>query len=208
MRDQKAYQKAYYEAHKAQKKAYSEAHKEQRKATDKAYYEANKEHVKERKKAYYEANKEQIVKKAKVRYQVNKEQVVKKTKAYYQVNKEQRKVQMKANYADRGRDQNIKKTTGDPSKGLHWYNGLLDLQGHVCAICHDVVEDATGKGRTLHVDHCHETGQARELLCSRCNSAIGCLREREDLCDAVKAYLQKHKRRVVHEERRTLYAAS
>lgn len=43
------------------------------------------------------------------------------------------------------------------------------LQGGKCAICLD--RDASA------VDHNHDTGQVRALLCHQCNSAIGLLQE-------------------------------
>jgi hypothetical protein len=39
-----------------------------------------------------------------------------------------------------------------------------------CAICGDVCPH-------LFIDHCHRTGKLRALLCSRCNTAIGQLRD-------------------------------
>lgn len=52
------------------------------------------------------------------------------------------------------------------------YDELLAAQGGMCmcAIC-----DATPEqnGKALAVDHCHETGQVRGLLCSPHNQAIG-----------------------------------
>jgi hypothetical protein len=41
-----------------------------------------------------------------------------------------------------------------------------------CDIC-----GATARGRSLSVDHCHETGRVRGLLCHHCNTAIGLFRE-------------------------------
>ena len=59
--EQKAYQKAYYQAHKEQVKAavkaWQEAHKEERKASAKAWKEANKEKYKAYQKAYQKAYK-------------------------------------------------------------------------------------------------------------------------------------------------------
>ena len=58
------------------------------------------------------------------------------------------------------------------------YNELLDAQGHVCAICGREEPGAhgrTGKKFRLSVDHCHDTGRIRGLLCQRCNRAIGLL---------------------------------
>lgn len=46
------------------------------------------------------------------------------------------------------------------------YSAMFERQGGRCLIC-DVK-----KGR-LDVDHDHETGQVRGLLCHRCNTAIG-----------------------------------
>lgn len=53
----------------------------------------------------------------------------------------------------------------------HEYDDLLARQGGGCAICK--AEVAQADGRRLAVDHCHETGQVRGLLCGNCNRAIG-----------------------------------
>jgi hypothetical protein len=50
------------------------------------------------------------------------------------------------------------------------YHNLLDQQGGKCACCGTT--DPRGKG-TFHVDHCHETGHIRGLLCHSCNVGIG-----------------------------------
>jgi hypothetical protein len=41
-----------------------------------------------------------------------------------------------------------------------------------CHIC-----GAAARGRSLSVDHCHDTGRVRGMLCHRCNMAIGLFRE-------------------------------
>lgn len=48
------------------------------------------------------------------------------------------------------------------------YESLLEQQGGVCAIC----DSPPGK-RPLDVDHDHDTGVVRGLLCPRCNTALG-----------------------------------
>jgi hypothetical protein len=48
------------------------------------------------------------------------------------------------------------------------YEALLAYQGGKCAIC----RRATGKARRLAVDHDHETGEVRGLLCKPCNRTI------------------------------------
>ena len=49
------------------------------------------------------------------------------------------------------------------------YDTILKRQNNVCAICHNI----DSGGRKLAVDHNHETGEIRGLLCSRCNRGIG-----------------------------------
>jgi len=51
------------------------------------------------------------------------------------------------------------------------YDRLLKDQRGICAICGCGPEKSANG--VLGVDHCHETGRIRGLLCSRCNSAIG-----------------------------------
>lgn len=51
------------------------------------------------------------------------------------------------------------------------FNALADAQGGVCAICGGPPQ----KNKSLAVDHCHETGIVRGLLCQKCNRAIGWL---------------------------------
>jgi hypothetical protein len=54
------------------------------------------------------------------------------------------------------------------------YDAMFAAQGGRCAICHKTERESATKGR-LAVDHSHETGQIRGLLCTRCNTAIGML---------------------------------
>lgn len=48
------------------------------------------------------------------------------------------------------------------------YNEMLSDQQGECAIC----RRPPGK-RKLSVDHCHESGRVRALLCAACNRSVG-----------------------------------
>lgn len=51
------------------------------------------------------------------------------------------------------------------------YFHLLEAQGWQCAICGTPHVDENNK--RLVIDHDHDTGEVRGLLCSRCNSTVG-----------------------------------
>ena len=66
---------------------------------------------------------------------------------------------------------------------------ILQKQGGKCAIC----RTATAGGRgTWHVDHDHKTGKVRGLLCNRCNTGIGSLRDDPTILQAAIVYLKHH----------------
>jgi len=58
-------------------------------------------------------------------------------------------------------------------------------QGNCCRICR-----TPGK---LVVDHDHSTGRVRDLLCSRCNSGLGFLKDSVPVLKAALLYLKEHK---------------
>lgn len=71
------------------------------------------------------------------------------------------------------------------------YDALLENQGGRCAICG--TDEPEGRSRTyFHVDHDHDTGAVRGLLCSRCNTALGLMREDTDAIMGMAAYLLSH----------------
>lgn len=53
------------------------------------------------------------------------------------------------------------------------YDALLQVQGGHCAICPYV----PAEGEVLPVDHDHETGAVRGLLCADCNNGLGRFRD-------------------------------
>lgn len=73
------------------------------------------------------------------------------------------------------------------------YQAMHDAQDGRCAICHKL-ETLTRRGNlvSLAVDHNHETGVIRGLLCHNCNTLIGHAREDETTLQAAIDYLRKH----------------
>jgi len=70
------------------------------------------------------------------------------------------------------------------------YEKMLEYQSGKCAIC-EKEEGAVIRGSkiSLAVDHCHDTGSIRGLLCSQCNRALGGFKDSPDLLDRAKQYL-------------------
>lgn len=65
------------------------------------------------------------------------------------------------------------------------YADLYAYQGGRCAIC----RRATGATKRLAVDHDHETGYVRGLLCGPCNKILGHLRDDRAAAYRMYAYL-------------------
>lgn len=57
------------------------------------------------------------------------------------------------------------------------YEKLLSKQGMSCAVCSGLI----GNTPSTHIDHCHETGIVRGLLCQKCNQAIGLLQDSPEI---------------------------
>jgi len=69
---------------------------------------------------------------------------------------------------------------------LDEYNALLLAQGAACALC---LAPQTS-GARLCIDHCHDTGKVRGLLCATCNSAIGLLGDTAERVQRAVEYLR------------------
>lgn len=66
-----------------------------------------------------------------------------------------------------------------------------------CKVCRgEGLQLGNGK-RGLVLDHCHETGKPRAMLCSRCNAAYGQMRESPDLIAALWKYARTWAQRTV-----------
>ena len=58
------------------------------------------------------------------------------------------------------------------------FDELMKIQNGVCGICESSKSlDRNGNQARLCVDHDHQTGMVRGLLCSTCNSALGLFKD-------------------------------
>ncbi len=81
-----------------------------------------------------------------------------------------------------GKDHNLRKRFGIT---LEQWKLMVEAQGGVCAIC----RQEPGK-RGFFVDHCHGTQVIRGLLCGKCNTGIGMLRDDPEIVENALAYLR------------------
>lgn len=88
--------------------------------------------------------------------------------------------QFKAQQKQRAHELMVTKTYGIEAGE---YERLYKAQGGKCAIC----QYATGQSKRLAVDHNHNTGVVRGLLCGPCNQFVGRLR------DSPEAFLRAYK---------------
>lgn len=65
---------------------------------------------------------------------------------------------------------------------------LMDSQKGCCAVCREPLPG----GNQTHIDHDHDTGQVRGILCGQCNRAEGLLRRSPLIAERLAAYLRKH----------------
>lgn len=66
------------------------------------------------------------------------------------------------------------------------YNRMINNQNSKCAIC-KVVEHT--ESRKLCVDHDHNTGEVRGLLCHGCNIAVAVIEKGKDFTNSILNYL-------------------
>jgi hypothetical protein len=128
---------------------------------------------KEKLKQYREENKEHFQE----YYKTNSSPELRKQQWEKQKNKPSRK--------QKSRDHHLKTMYGITQED---YNIMFEKQDGCCAICK---KHQTEVSRALSVDHCHETGKVRGLLCHTCNSAIGKFYDNVSLLENAINYLNK-----------------
>lgn len=184
----RAYNRAYYLAHKEQMKVYRLAHREERLVYSRAYDAAHREEIKiyrlshrdekrARDKVYNTTHREQIAAYQKNRYEENREQRLAQMRIYHKEHREQDLIRSKTFH--------YKKEYGiTPEEKLL----LLSDQRGVCAICG--TKDFGKQGP--HIDHDHSPGgKIRGILCQGCNQALGLIYENPYTAISMFGYIRR-----------------
>jgi hypothetical protein len=75
------------------------------------------------------------------------------------------------------------------------YERMKKAQGYLCHLCggEGFLMDSKRHHQTLCVDHDHDTGKVRKLLCHNCNRALGLLKDDPSLMRKAAEYIEQHK---------------
>lgn len=177
---------------------WKENHREQHIEASKKWKRENKERVNEWAKQDREKNPEKYKIWSKTTKTNNRDKILKKGREY----------QMKKRYENY--DESLKKEAeyrNNNSQKLYISHVMsrykvskeeavdfLEKFDDLCTICRkpETRKNAGGKISRLCIDHCHETGKLRGLLCHNCNNAIGAFKDSIALLQAAIDYLKKY----------------
>ena len=168
--------KKYRESNQETIKKYREENKEKLRETSKKYREENKDKIKAKGKAYHDLNKEKI----KEYREANKEKITKQRKKHREENIE--RLLEQSNTYRKNNLEKIKEYNQSP-QGIksrvirRWkFSGVLHdnfdelytiyLNCTNCMVCDKKFKNT----RDRHLDHSHETGLYRNVLCCSCNN--------------------------------------
>lgn len=128
---------------------------------------------------------------------VNKDKVRANYRRWYHKNLERAQEESRERYANRSeRVARLERNSHYKSRygiTLEDYERILIAQKGRCVICGS--DKAGNVGQCFAVDHCHETGKVRGLLCIKCNAYLGWFEDHSSWLranrDTIEAYLNK-----------------
>lgn len=139
----------------------------------KAYYEENKGRIRTQSQDYRAQNRDEILARGKKYREENKEVIKERSKDYT------------ARSVDKRKDYHLKKHF---NMSLNDYNLMLQSQNQSCLIC---LRHESEFKKKLAVDHCHQTGKVRGILCHGCNKSLGSLQDSIENLQRAINYLNK-----------------
>lgn len=69
------------------------------------------------------------------------------------------------------------------------FTELWDEQNGLCAICEFPMVNGGNTRNSCHIDHCHDTGQVRGVLCHSCNMGLGKFYDNPELLNRAAKYI-------------------
>jgi len=125
-------------------------------------------------KEWRKKNPEKKAEQKKRHYEKHREEYLKRSNDWYCLNK------------DKYRDRTMFRKYGIT---LEQFDALREKQNYCCALC-NARESENKQG--LVVDHCHTSGDVRELLCTTCNVGLGMFKDNPKLLLKAVDYIRKH----------------
>ena len=151
---------------------YAKEHPELFNEWSKKYRLANPEKDRKRHQKYNKENAEKIAARLKIYRDRDLKKFSERSRKYY------------INNPEKERAKRLRKYGLTPEN----YETMFLSQNGLCAIC-----ESSNNGKRLHVDHDHETGKVRQLLCNSCNIGLGMLKDDTSILEKAMNYLRKHK---------------
>ena len=137
------------------------------------YEKENREKMRQSRKEWTQKNKHRVNKKRQERREKTRERENELARISYHKNK------------STARNRQLKEKFGI---SIEEYDELLKKQNNKCAICESI---SCKSGNRFAVDHDHNTGRVRGLLCLACNTSLGQFNDSQELLYKAISYLQK-----------------
>lgn len=166
----------------AESSKYKEENKEKVKASSARWRSQNAERAAQINREYRLMNRAKVIEQNRARYLKNREIRLEDAKRYREEN------------LDKIKERRARTRLHDKSRSmfvafgitLSQRDAMIESQGGGCAICGD---RKSSNGRSLVVDHCHESSVVRGILCDHCNRGLGFFRDSTDRLSRAIEYL-------------------